>query len=159
MVKLVGGSLRGTPYPDPAPIAPLLITYALYVALYVGMPERNTPGEKLHAIEPVTSGGRKLTTWRWMARLVFVSALWSGSLLLFDTQPNLPVSVVVWLAAVLGAVVLYGLADLFMLFVHRVPRSLTDRLLRIAVVYLPPVQPHRAPAGPMYSAKDREFGP
>ena len=37
-------------------------------------------------------------------------------------------------------------------------RSIADLLFRTRVVRLPPLQPHRAPAGPMYSATDAEFG-
>jgi uncharacterized RDD family membrane protein YckC len=36
--------------------------------------------------------------------------------------------------------------------------SLADLLSNSVVVEDPPVQPHRAPAGPMYSATDAEFG-
>jgi len=38
-------------------------------------------------------------------------------------------------------------------------RTLADTLAGTMVVNRPPVQPHRAPAYPMYSAKDEEFGP
>lgn len=38
-------------------------------------------------------------------------------------------------------------------------RTLADLIARTWVVNRPPVQPHRAPAYPMYSAKDEEFGP
>jgi uncharacterized RDD family membrane protein YckC len=37
-------------------------------------------------------------------------------------------------------------------------KSLSDLLFHTRVVSLPPVQPHRAPAAPMYSASDQEFG-
>jgi hypothetical protein len=37
-------------------------------------------------------------------------------------------------------------------------QSLPDLISRTLVVNTPPVQPHRAPAGPMYSASDAEFG-
>ena len=37
-------------------------------------------------------------------------------------------------------------------------RSLADILFNTRVVSLPPLQPHRAPAGPMYSSTDAEFG-
>ena len=38
-------------------------------------------------------------------------------------------------------------------------QSLADKAAKTIVVNKPPVQPHRAPAYPMYSAKDEEFGP
>jgi len=37
-------------------------------------------------------------------------------------------------------------------------KSMADLLFKTRVVRLPPLQPHRAPAGPMYSATDAEFG-
>ena len=37
-------------------------------------------------------------------------------------------------------------------------QTVADLLCRTVVVNLPPPQPHRAPAGPMYSATDAEFG-
>ena len=37
-------------------------------------------------------------------------------------------------------------------------RTIADRLAGSIVVNLPPLQPHRAPAAPMYSASDAEFG-
>ena len=38
-------------------------------------------------------------------------------------------------------------------------RTIADLLVGTVVVNRPPMQPHRAPAYPMYSAKDEEFGP
>jgi uncharacterized RDD family membrane protein YckC len=38
-------------------------------------------------------------------------------------------------------------------------QSLADLICGTIVVRSPPLQPHRAPAVPMYSADDREFGP
>lgn len=37
-------------------------------------------------------------------------------------------------------------------------RSIVDLVFTTRVVRMPPVQPYRAPAGPMYSATDAEFG-
>jgi uncharacterized RDD family membrane protein YckC len=38
-------------------------------------------------------------------------------------------------------------------------RTVADRLAGTVVVNRPPLQPHRAPAYPMYSERDEEFGP
>jgi hypothetical protein len=136
-----------------------LITYTLYVAICACLRDRNTLGEKLHSIVPVTTEGKQLAQWQWLARGVLLSSLWAGWLLFFDTSPaRMSPSMVFLVAPLLAGVVLYGLTDLVMLVIRRTPRPVTDRLLRIAVVYSPPLQPHRAPAGPMYSATDREFG-
>ena len=158
-VEIIAGSVRGVPYPDPAPVAPFLITYALYVALCASLLDRNTVGEKLHSIVPVSAHGKRLALWQWMARIALLSSFWGGWILLFDTSTRgMDRSMIFLSASLLGVVVFYGFLDLGMLFVRRTPRSLTDRVLRLAVVHRPPLQPHRAPAGPMYSATDQELG-
>ena len=157
-VKLAMGSVRGQPYPDPAPITPFSVTYVLYLLLSIALLHRNTVGERLHSILPVTMDGKALSRSYGLLRLFLVSFFWAGWIL-FDTSPgNIPRSLVMIEAGVLAAIMLYGFVDVVLVFTHRTPRTLTDRILRIAVVYLPPVQPHRAPAGPMYSPTDGEFG-
>jgi hypothetical protein len=60
----------------------------------------------------------------------------------------------------LGIVSLLGLlfAETTLLGHSATRQTLADRVARSLVVNLPPLQPHRAPAGPMYSATDKEFG-
>jgi uncharacterized RDD family membrane protein YckC len=53
---------------------------------------------------------------------------------------------------------LWLLADFGLLMWTPQRRTLPDRLAGTIVVNVPPVQPHRAPAVPMYSATDTEFG-
>lgn len=65
-----------------------------------------------------------------------------------------------------GAVVMAGVVALAVLgamevsLIEKSPmrQSLADRLAGTLVVNMPPLQPHRAPAGPLYSATDAEFG-
>jgi len=59
-----------------------------------------------------------------------------------------------------GSLFLLGLviADVTLLERSASRETLTDRLAGSLVVNLPPLQPHRAPAVPMYSATDAEFG-
>lgn len=59
-------------------------------------------------------------------------------------------------APLIGICLLF--ADLYPLEFHKQPRTLTDRLARTIVVNMPPPQPHRAPAFPMFSRRDAEFG-
>jgi uncharacterized RDD family membrane protein YckC len=54
---------------------------------------------------------------------------------------------------------LWWLAELYFAESDELRRSLTDRIAKSLVVNVPPPQPHRAPAAPMYSATDAEFGP
>lgn len=51
------------------------------------------------------------------------------------------------------------LVDIGLLTFHPLRQTVADLLCRTTVVITPPVQPHRAPAGPMFSANDAEFGP
>lgn len=50
------------------------------------------------------------------------------------------------------------LVELGMMFTLSTRQTLSDIVCRTVVVNLPPPQPHRAPAGPMYSSTDAEFG-
>jgi uncharacterized RDD family membrane protein YckC len=49
-------------------------------------------------------------------------------------------------------------ADLALMTFLPSRQTVADLLCRTVVVNTPPPQPHRAPAGPMYSATDAEFG-
>lgn len=60
------------------------------------------------------------------------------------------------LAPLIGILLLF--ADLYPLEFQKRPRTLTDRIARTIVISTPPPQPHRAPAFPMYSRHDAEFG-
>lgn len=51
------------------------------------------------------------------------------------------------------------LFDVALLTFHPLRQTVADLVCRTVVVNLPPFQPHRAPAGPMFSADDAEFGP
>jgi hypothetical protein len=50
------------------------------------------------------------------------------------------------------------LLELGMMFTLPTRQTLSDLVARTLVVNVPPPQPHRAPAGPMYSPSDAEFG-
>lgn len=51
------------------------------------------------------------------------------------------------------------LVELTLLTFHPLRQTLADMICRTAVVNTPPMQPHRAPAVPMFSSNDAEFGP
>ena len=51
------------------------------------------------------------------------------------------------------------LVDLLLLTFHPMRQTVADMVGQTAVVSTPPLQPHRAPAGPMFSRDDAEFGP
>ncbi len=49
--------------------------------------------------------------------------------------------------------------DTALLSFHPLRQTATDMVCRTTVVNSPPLQPHRAPAAPMFSLDDAEFGP
>jgi hypothetical protein len=49
--------------------------------------------------------------------------------------------------------------DLVLISSLQFKQSLADLICRTLVVNAPPPRPHRAPAGPMHSSLDAEFGP
>lgn len=71
---------------------------------------------------------------------------WAGSF-----APNLP-------GADTALVVVPLLVELGMMFTLPTRQTLSDLVSRTVVVNIPPPQPHRAPAAPMYSPSDAEFG-
>ena len=65
-------------------------------------------------------------------------------------------------ASALGSNFLVALpvfAELALVAMHPLRQTLADLLAGTIVIATPPVQPHRAPAAPMYSKNDAEFGP
>ena len=158
-VTLVLEAIAGQPFSDPPPLAPFLIVYVAYCACSKYMMDRNTPGERWIAIAPITLAGQPVTTARWAIRVVFASFLWAGWMLL-DTSPprSIPVSATVVISYIVFLAFFWAIADIVFLLVSPSHRTVTDRILRIVVVNIPPPQPHRAPAGSMYSATDVELG-
>jgi uncharacterized RDD family membrane protein YckC len=53
---------------------------------------------------------------------------------------------------------LFPLVEVGLLLTNPSRRTLADYLALTVVANAPPLQPHRAPAGPMYSERDAEFG-
>ena len=51
------------------------------------------------------------------------------------------------------------LLDLVLLTFHPLRQTIADIICKTVVMNVPPLQPHRAPAGPMFSREDAEFGP
>jgi len=72
------------------------------------------------------------------------------------TQVDVTAHGLVATAPLLGS--LYLLTEVILLEYTVQRRTVADRLCRTLVVKLPPLQPHRAPAAPMFSVNDAEFG-
>jgi uncharacterized RDD family membrane protein YckC len=116
-------------------------------------------GKFLRGICVVSTRGEKLSILQSMVRAALISLpyLWLGTgeigthVLRGQTPPILSMLSI--------AALWWFLADLFLVETLDGRRTLTDRVAGTIVVNLPPPQPHRAPAVPMYSATDAEFGP
>ncbi|MEY4766808.1 MAG: hypothetical protein RI907_3481 [Pseudomonadota bacterium] len=132
--------------------------FFLYQLAFLTYREGITLGKDTRHIQPVSSQGQPLTPGQKVIRAFFTalpyffigadrSLAWGAELL----PPN-----ALAVAPMIGILLL--MADVYPLEFHKQPRTLTDRIARTIVVALPPPQPHRAPAFPMYSRHDAEFG-
>ena len=126
-------------------VGPLI--FAAYHAYFNHQRFGESPGRRLVDIRVVTAQrGGDLTSLQSYLR-PSIQVLWWVSFV-----PLCRVFHVLWLAAI------PLLIDLFLISLTPWRRSIADLVCRTIVVRTPPPQPHRAPAGPMYSATDGEFG-
>ena len=128
------------------------ITYALYHLVFFWFLAGATPGLRAFDMQVVrASDGRELSIVRAVVRSGFRPLLlcvigWSADFFLVSFNPLGPA-----LAAPL-------LLELGMMFTLPSRQTLSDLVANTLVVNVPPPQPHRAPAAPMYSPTDAEFG-
>jgi len=128
----------------------VLSIYLGYHAGFVHWWEGQTPGRRAFEVLVVSAGGSSLGIIQAIGRpgvrvVCFLAVVWIG-FRLGGLEP----------ALVLFAAL--PLLDLGLLFLVPSRQTLADLVCRTVVVAAPPLQPHRAPAAPMYSAKDAEFG-
>lgn len=132
----------------------LLILYVLYHAAFLYLWKGQSPGRRLMDVCVVTTSFGPLSMLqalgRPFSRVVIYVML--GELLM--TYPVDDINLVSAYA------ILATWPALELLLMYRLPsrQSLADLWGQTLVVSVPPVQPHRAPAGPMYSEVDAEFG-
>lgn len=143
-----------TPGAGGAEFAALFFAYHAY---FLGFKRGVSLGKYVQNIAVVSRDGGPLRLPQVLARAALLSVPWA--LFALDVPPGweqrlsfgagsvLPVLAACWL-----------LFDVLLMDMQPTRRSLTDHLARTVVVNLPPPQPHRAPATPMYSATDAEFG-
>lgn len=145
---------RGAPSAGAFEYALLFLAYhSFFLAFRGGI----SPGKYVQNIAVVTPSGRTLGAAQALLRATSLALPWLllgagdsevlNALLPRQAVASLPTAGVVWL--VLDALLIEYSLD---------RRSLTDRVAGTVVVALPPLQPHRAPAVPMFSANDAEFG-
>jgi hypothetical protein len=133
-------------------IAAALFTYGLYHAAFLSLLDGATPAQRVFDIRIVSvKGGSALsvgqTFLRSMFRPMFLYAIgWTA--IVVSPPPSV---LMVVLAAPL-------VVELGMMFTLPSRQTLADLVARTLVINVPPPQPHRAPAAPMYSATDAEFG-
>jgi uncharacterized RDD family membrane protein YckC len=126
-------------------IMPML--YVAYHTFFLVAWEGQSPGKRLFNIQVTSAVGTgDLSQLRCLARPAIRAALVVAAAI-SNTFYEESVLVILVLAA-----------DVFLVAVLPSRQTLPDLICRTLVVNRPPVQPHRAPAGPMYSASDAEFG-
>jgi uncharacterized RDD family membrane protein YckC len=94
------------------------------------------------------------------ARAVLRAGFRSWPFLFFDTHLFEYSTGVLRSDALPASLILLAMVVVEITLLERSPtgQTVADRIARSLVVNLPPLQPHRAPAVPMYSAHDAEFG-
>jgi uncharacterized RDD family membrane protein YckC len=128
------------------------IVYAAYHAVCFLSFRGATAGLYLADIRIVNAAtGADMSRLQMLGRAAFRPAFlylfwWSSSF-----APDVP-------GADTGLVIAPLLVELAMMFTLPTRQTLTDLIARTLVVNMPPPQPHRAPAAPMYSPSDAEFG-
>jgi uncharacterized RDD family membrane protein YckC len=151
----VAGALLGLDNPSTDPLSLLAAVVVVYQTWLLWRKGGVTLGKYLRNIGVISTNGQPLVLGQAVARSLLVAlpyALLSAGRLDWDVRAH----GVVALVSTMG--VAYLFADLLMLEYSAQRRTITDRLTGTLVVMLPPLQPHRAPAGPMFSANDAEFG-
>lgn len=132
-----------------------ILCHAAYHLGFLVLRAGSTPGKALQNIAVASDSGQSLLVWRAAVR-VAVRYL----PLLAVTVPYTEWEV--W-PAIFGLIVkivagLIWLCELHLLQNSPTRQTLADLAARSIVFDLPPPHTHRAPAGPMYSANDAEFG-
>ncbi|APV48313.1 hypothetical protein BWI17_00615 [Betaproteobacteria bacterium GR16-43] len=105
-----------------------------------------TPGRRMMNIRLVCSRGADLTPLRAVLRPV-VRVAWIAAFFPIALNMHGPAPLVVPICV-----------DILLMFTHSWRQTTADFICGTLVVNSPAVQPHRAPAGPMYSSTDAEFG-
>jgi len=124
--------------------------YVLYHFAFYWYLDDSTPGQRAWSIRTVrASGGGSLSFVQMLIRPGVRALLVCIFGWLAKAAPSIPLS-----SMLLAPLLL----ELGMMFTLPSRQTLSDLVARTLVVNIPPPQPHRAPAAPMYSRSDVEFG-
>jgi uncharacterized RDD family membrane protein YckC len=144
------GDSRG--FGMPLVAAAASVTYALYHLVFFWFLAGATPGLRAFDMQLVrASDGGDLSVVQVLVRAGFRPLL----LWLFGWSVDLLAAPSIRVEAVLPVPLLL---ELGMMFTLPSRQTLSDLVSNTLVVNVPPPQPHRAPAAPMYSPADAEFG-
>lgn len=130
----------------------VLSVYGLYHFVCYSWFQGGTVGLRLFDMQVVGArSGQPLSAWHALARAAFRPALiYAVGWIAFSTPLLFPMIMPVLIAPLF--------VELAMMFISPARQTLSDFVTGTLVINLPPPQPHRAPAGPMYSPTDAEFG-
>lgn len=130
----------------------IFVAYGAYHAICFWLLQGATPGLYFLGIRVVSaSGGTGLSLLQVLARAGFRPAFlyaswWLSSLAALPPGADTPLFIAPLVV------------ELGMMFSLPSRQTLSDLVSKTLVVNVPPPQPHRAPAAPMYSPSDAEFG-
>jgi uncharacterized RDD family membrane protein YckC len=133
------------------------LIFFVYQAYFLYFKDGVTFGKYIHNIAVVSLDGSPLKLNQVLVRALSLSVPW---LLLAAGDSSLAKRMMPYVSP--GLLPTVGMAwlllDVVLIEFLRTRRSMTDHVAGTVVVNLPPPQPHRAPAAPMFSASDAEFG-
>jgi uncharacterized RDD family membrane protein YckC len=134
------------------------VVFFVYHATFLLWSDGMSFGKRLRRLCVVTLDGQSAAASQALLRAVMLSLPFFGvafyeAPLTVDSELQ---AAAMLLVCLLGTVV--ALADFALVVLSPAHVTLTDRISRTRVYYLPPIQPYRAPAGPMFSTNDAEFG-
>ncbi len=132
-----------------------VLCLAVYHLVFLLARGGSTPGKSLQNIAVASEAGQSLAAWQSMVRVTVRYAPLLATTISYQEWEAVPA--LLGLAAKLAAGLIW-LRELHLLQNSPSRRTLADLAARSVVVNLPPPHTHRAPAGPMYSANDAEFG-
>jgi uncharacterized RDD family membrane protein YckC len=144
MFLAAAGEMRGQ---DIARWDVLAAIYYLYQSAFLAARQGATLGRYAQSIAVVSESGAQLSLLRSLIR----TAPRALPLALIEYHPE---------TSLIGSLTLLFLVVAETRLIERSPsrQSFCDRTAGCLVVNLPPPRTHRAPAGPMYSSTDQEFG-
>ena len=132
-----------------------LVVYFIYQFAFVAFRRGSTPGKEVQSICVLSTTGQAPSQWQSLLRASVRLAL-LGILTIELREWVLPEALIKF--SCLAGFGLLALADLALLHNSPTRQTVTDRIAGTLVANLPSPEPHRAPAVPMYSATDAEFG-